>query len=180
MQWLTSHIGDNRYNLAAVSLLLTFFNTSVWSATDGSLGDSSEGTSVITIIKDDAVQISGVDDLEMGIRGSLTEAQSVSDDLCVFSSTGAYNLTVSSANFFFALTDSNTNTNIIYSLTWTTDTTRAITINTALTSIIGDASSLDCSGGTNASLGVTILPANFNSADPGSYRDTVTLLIQPE
>ncbi len=180
MRWRTWHIASKYRRLATVLLMFTLFNTSVWSATDGSLGDNSEGTSIITIIKEDAVQISGVDDLEMGIRGSLTESQSVDDDLCVFSSTGTYNLTVTSANFFFALTGANTSSNIIYTLSWTTDTTRAITHGNAITSLIGDDSSLDCNGGTNANLQVTITPQNFNSADPGSYRDTVTLLVQPE
>jgi hypothetical protein len=147
---------------------------------DGVIGSSSEGTSVLTIVKQDAVQISKVDDLFLGISGSLTSQHVVGDDVCVFSSTGAYSLTVSSTNGWFALRDSNTVTEIPYTLEWVTTSVRAVPYNTSVTNLFGDTRSPTCNGSTNARFQVTINPENFNQAEPGRYRDTLTLLVQPE
>ena len=163
------------------SLVLVLYSTSALAQEDGELDSTSEGTSEITIIKQDAVQITGINDIDMGISAVLSEDQSVSDDVCVFSSTGGYNLTVTSANNGFLLSDSNTSTDIAYSLEWiTTASTQLVGYGSQVTGFVGDSNSLDCSGSTNASFRVTIVTTNFNSADPGTYTDTMTLLVQPE
>lgn len=165
-----------------IFIALVLITKNAWSATDGGLGSSSEGTSVITIVKQDAVQITGIDNLEMGIRGgSLSTDLSVSDAVCVFSSTAGYNLTVTSANNDFILTDAGASTDIPYSLEWTTSaSTQTLLYNTALLGLTGDSNSLDCGGSTNATISVSLTPASFNAAEPGSYQDTVTILVQPE
>jgi len=181
MQCFSLHNNINSQVLWIVVLLLVCLS-SAWSQSDGSLGSTSEGTSVITIVKEDAVQITGVDNLEMGIRGgSITTNLSVSDAVCVFSSTGGYSLTVTSANAAFILSDVGSSTDIPYTLEWTTSvSTQTLAYNTALQGLTGDSNSLDCNGSTNATLSVSLTPASFNNADPGSYQDTVTLLVQPE
>ena len=170
----------SRLNRLFVGLTLLLFALNATPATDGFIGSSSEGTSVLTIVKEDAVQISDVDDLYLGIKGALTSAQVVGDDVCVFSSTGAYSLTVSSTNGGFALKDSNTLTDIRYSLEWVTTSTHSVRYNKTLTSLSGNSQSLDCGGSTNARFQVTIRPKSFNKAEPGQYRDTLTLLVHPE
>lgn len=160
------------------ALLLS--TTHATAATDGFLGTSSEGTSVITIVKQDAVQISDVDDLYLGVMGTLTSNKVVGDDVCVFSSTGAYSLTASSVNGSFALMDSNASTDIPYVLQWVTSTVRTVNYGSALTNITGESRSLNCNGSSNARFQVVIVPDDFNEAEPGSYRDTLTLLVQPE
>jgi len=149
-------------------------------ATDGTLGSSSEGTSVITIIKEDAVLITKVDDLFMGTRSVLTQNQVNADAVCVFSSTGSYNLIITTSNGSFALGSDTTTTEIPYSLAWITNSTVPVTYNTPIVGLVGDSRSIDCNGTTNAIFQITVTPAAFNPADPGSYQDTLTMLVQPE
>lgn len=149
------------------------------SATDGTLGTTSSGTSVVTIIKDNAVQISDVNDLNMGNHSALTADEVMSDGVCVFSSTGGYNVTVSSANGALELV-SGTDT-IPYSLDWAAGgAPAAVTLGTPIIGLAGDQSATDCGGTPNASFEVTVAQADFNSAPPGTYTDTLTLLINPE
>lgn len=146
-------------------------------ATDGTLGLTSTGTSVVTIIKENAVQISNVNDLDMGTHSALAADASANDDVCVFSSTSGYNITVSSANGALELQDAATTTPVPYALTWDT---APVTLGSTITGLTGDNTSLNCGGGTNANFAVTVASADFNAAAPGTYTDTLTLLVQPE
>ncbi len=155
---------------------------SVMAATQGSLGLDSTGTSIVTIIKQNAVQITDVDDLDLGNHATLAGPASDSDDVCIFNSTGNYRVTVTSNNGSFNLTSGG---NLIpYTFEWAANgnPAAAVTYNTAVTGLTGDSSSLTCagSGGTNASFGVTVAAADFNAAAPGTYTDTVTLFVEPE
>ncbi len=149
-------------------------------ATDGDLGASSEGTSIISIIKEEAVMITKVDDLFMGTRGVLNNNQVNADAVCVFSSTGTYNLLITTANGEFELRSPDTTTDIAYSLDWITTYSTPVTYNSSINGLVGDGRSIDCNGTTNAIFQVTVTPAAFNSAQPGNYQDTLTLLVQPE
>lgn len=159
---------------------LTAMSGSVLAATDGTLGATSTGTAIINIAKGNAVQITDLDDIDLGTQGNLTATASQSDDVCVFSSTGGYNITLTSANGAFVLSDANTTTDIAYTVDWTAGTTTAVTYNTAITGLIGDSTAVDCNATTNASFTVSVAAAPFNAADPGGYTDTLTMLVQPE
>jgi hypothetical protein len=141
---------------------------------------TSTGTSIINIAKQNAVQITDVDDLNLGTAGSLSATATQSDSVCVFSSTGAYNITLSSANGSFILSDTNTTTDIAYSVDWTVGTATTAVYNAPITGLVGDSNAIDCGATTNASFAVSVTAANFNAADPGNYTDTLTLLVQPE
>ena len=149
-------------------------------ATDGTLGSTSTGTAIINISKQNAVKITNLDDLDLGTAGFLSATATASDDVCVYSSTGGYNITITSANGTFQLEDDNTPTNIPYSLNWTAGATTAVTYNTAIVGLVGNQSAVDCGGSTNASFEVSVTAADFNAADPGSYTDTLTLSVIPE
>ncbi len=159
---------------------LTAMAGNAMAATDGILGSTSEGTAVIQISKLNAVQITDLDDINLGTQGNLTATATGSDAVCVFSSTGGYNITITSANGAFQLEDANTTTDIPYSLDWTAGSTSAVTYNTPITGLVGDSTAVDCNATTNASFEVSVTAADFNAADPGSYTDTLTLLVQPE
>lgn len=169
----------NIYRLA-LAATLTLATGMATAATDGSLASTSSGTSVITMTKQDAVQISGIDDINLGIRGNLSATEVGSDSLCVFSSTGAYSIVVTSSNGSFELMDSNNTTAIPYSVDWIVASTRAVSYNTPLAGLIGNSTAVDCEGNTNATFQVSVEAADFNSAEPGDYRDTLTLLVTPE
>ena len=161
-------------------------------SSDAAANGVSAGESIVTIIKDNAVQITKVDDLDFGNVATLTAATaSESDDVCVFSSTSLYDVAVTSANGF-ALADTGAATNnnadtVSYDVEWNgaaivTDGTPAPRIDET-----GNNVNLDCSddtagafaAGNNASFGVTLDAAEFNAAAPGTYQDTLTLTISP-
>jgi hypothetical protein len=148
--------------------------------TNGAMGTTSSGKSVLHMGKPNVVMISDLDDIDLGTAGALSSTVSASDDVCVFSSTGAYNITFTSANGAFELKDSNTTTNISYEIEWTAGTTSNVLYNTPLNGLIAVGNSVVCSSLTNASFAVSVTAANFNAADPGNYTDTLTLLVQPE
>ena len=159
---------------------LTAMTGSAIAATQGTIGNTSTGTSDININKGNAVQITDVDDIDLGTSGNLSATATQSDSVCVFSSTGAYNVTVTSSNGSFILTDTNTTTDIVYTVDWTVGTLAAVTYNTAITGLVADSTAIDCGATTNATFTVSVAAAAFNAADPGSYTDTLTLLVQPE
>jgi len=153
---------------------------SVMAAQDGTLGLSSEGESLVTIIKENAVQITNVADLDLGTHATLAADQSANDDVCVFNSTAAYKITVSSANGAFVLKDGAEE--IPYAVAWAANGGAAVPLahGAALGGLAGDQASLDCNAGTNANFSATVASADFNAAAPGTYTDTLTLLVEPE
>ncbi len=153
---------------------------SLMAAQDGNLGGTSAGESLVTIIKENAVQISDVADLDLGSHATLAADVSANDDVCVFNSTAAYSITVSSANGEFKLM--NGAAEIPYSVEWSANSGAAAPLahGAALASLAGDRTSLNCNGGTNANFSATVAAADFNAAGPGTYTDTLTLLVEPE
>jgi len=117
---------------------VTAMTGSVFAATDGDLGATSTGTSIINISKDNAVQITNVDDIDLGTQGNLTATATQSDDVCVFSSTGGYAITLTSANGSFDLKSGATTTDIPYSIDWTAGTTTTASYGTTMTGWVGD------------------------------------------
>lgn len=164
------------FSIALVSALS--FNT--LAATDGTLGSTSEGTSIVTIIKEDAVIITDVDDLFLGTTGALFNNQVNADAVCVYSSTGSYSIAITTANGLFSLESDTTTTDIAYSLEWITDVTNPVVYNNTIVGLIGDSQSVSCNGTSNAIFQITVTTTAFNAADPGSYQDTLTLLVAPE
>jgi spore coat protein U-like protein len=181
MQYISQQEKLRRCSLSFFSIaciLLLPLNTQA--ATDGSLGSTSEGTSLVTIIKGNAVLITDVDDLFLGTHGTLDTKKVSADAVCVYSSTGAYNLAITTINGYFALQSTSTTTDIPYSLEWITDVATPVLHNSPINGLIGDSQSINCNGSTNAIFQQTVRRAAFNAADPGSYQDTLTLLVAPE
>ncbi|MBX2823288.1 MAG: hypothetical protein KTR33_01075, partial [Gammaproteobacteria bacterium] len=111
-------------------------------AADGLLGGTSTGTSIVTIIKDEAVQITSVADLPMGTHSTLAADLTASDDVCVFSSTGGYNITVTSSTGTFDLSGTGPSAaSLPFNFSWNGG---AVTYGAQLTGYAGDNSSLNC------------------------------------
>jgi len=150
-------------------------------ATVGSLDTTSTGTSHISFQKLNTVIATDISDLYFGMAGSLLETVKESDDVCVFTSTGGYSIKMFSGNGSFVLSDSNTTTNIPYQVDWaTSESTSRLTYNSELTGLLGNATALDCNSTPNATMSVSITAPDFNSAEPGSYSDTLILHLRPE
>ena len=165
-------------------------------AADGTLGATSQADSLVTIIKDNAVRITGVDAVPLGTASFLNAAVTEGDDVCVYSTTGDYTVTASSAmggaNFQMAKDGVATNEKIDYSVEWLTSTTAASGSGTGLASgvesaqLVGAGSTdvttdFNCGGaGANARFEVTVTDTDFNNATFGDYQDTLTLLVAPE
>lgn len=150
-------------------------------ALQGTLGGSSSGESDISVTKGSLVMISGIADLNLGTMTTAGSDLSAYDDICVFSSTSSYSVTVTSANASFELSDGATGS-IPYALTWTDDTGTPTTISygDTLDSQTGDQANNNCDSGTNASFSISVTSIDFNSATPGTYTDKLTLFIAPE
>ena len=164
-----------------VAALSVFSTGSVIAASDGTLGSTSTGSADVLIIKDDAVNLTNVGDLDLGQFSSVAADISASDDVCVFNSTASYRVTVTSANSAFELR--NGADSIPYELTWQDSVAAAaspLVHAAAFGGQSGDRSSPTCGGSTNATFEVTVASADFNSAAPGTYSDTLTLMIEPE
>jgi len=93
------------FRIALIASLTAFSGHSM-AAVQGTLSATeSEGQADINISKDNAVMISMIDDINLGNFGNLSETLTGDDDVCVFSSTGGYSITITSGNGSFDLSD---------------------------------------------------------------------------
>ncbi len=168
--------------------LLTFGSVSTYAATQGTLGGNSTGSIDITASKGEQAQITELNDIALGNWKTGDPDLIGNDDICVYSSTGAYSVTVTSTNGDsvnkFVLKDGVSEIN--YNVSWDTDTQGVVglTEGTVRTGRNGDATSVTCAnalnGSTNATLAISIPAATMAAATVGSYSDTLTILINPE
>lgn len=169
------------FNKAILVAAVLGMSATAQAATDGTIGTTSTGTSDVMVVKENAVMITDVGDLDLGIMNSTAADLVAFDDVCVFNSTANYQITVTTSNTSFELSDGGTGA-IPYALTWADDggIPGSVVYGTTVTGLVGDRTSPSCGGGTNARFTVSVLAADFNSAAPGTYTDTLTLMVEPE
>ncbi len=166
-----------------VTLGVLLFSTAAVAATDGTLGLTSTGTTDISIIKGDTAQITGLSDVVLAPWTTGDPAPVGSTAACVYTSTGAYQMTATSSNgagAAFRLTDGSNF--ITYAVRWN-DGSAGLQLaanGTALTGQVGDAASTTCGGATPATVQVSIGAGAMGAAPTGNYGDTLTVLIAPE
>ena len=166
--------------------LLALGSVSTYAASDGTLGFTSQGSVDITLGVGDRVQISGLNDIALG-QWSGTGALTGDEELCVYSSTSKYQITVSgNASNTFALSAGGSTT-IPYSVSWLDDPNdatnanyRGVTEGSPLTGNVGDSNYYTCNGAINATLRIYISEANLQAAAAGNYSDTLTINVSPE
>lgn len=160
---------------------LLIFSTTATAATDGALGLNSIGSTVVSIIKGDTAQITGMADIVLVPWSTGQPAPVGSTTACVFASTGLYSMTATSANpsgAIFRMTDGLAF--IDYVVSWNGGAGLVVVSNgTALGGLVGDSLSLTCGGATNATVQVDITVANMNGAPTGAFADTLTIIIAP-
>jgi alanine-alpha-ketoisovalerate/valine-pyruvate aminotransferase len=140
-------------NLLPIAIIasLTTVTGYAMAGANGSQGATSSGKVNLNMGKPNVVRITDLDDINLGTASTLKATVSASDDVCVFSSTGGYNITITSANGAFELEDGNTTTKIPYNIDWTAGATSNVVYNTPLNGLIAVSNSVVCSSLTNAS-----------------------------
>ena len=161
-------------------------------ASDGTPGPDSTGTSVVTVIKQDAVQITKVNDLNFKQPRLPVQRHPPGrrrlrvldhDQLQRHADLGPTAPTTSE------LTNGAGDV-LPYTVAWGEDTTLAplgsgtgITGGTALAAQVGNDTDLDCAsdaGGVNAAFAVQIDAGAYNAAPVGTYTDILTMVVAPE
>jgi hypothetical protein len=180
-----------------------------WAATDGSEGNTSSGTTDLTLTVPEMVKIHKIDDLSFNYTYGLNNAAATisdSDDVCVYSNmwTGGshdYRVTMtgSGASSTFKVTctsgdcDEGTTDEIDYSAYWNdesgNDTGEAQVgttggVSAQINDQTGWSNDLDCTGspngGTNARVRVEFAKNDIlNNRRAGTYTGTLTILITP-
>jgi len=157
------------------------------------LAQSNSAESEISIVVGESVKISNVDDWLLGVYTATDTVNFLTplfrDDQCVFSSTGAFRITINGqhSNSSFLMESQNGDT-MAYRMLINyrrNGGNRFTFVNTPATfNNIDGASTLDCSDspnpGWNLRFYTYVLGASFNAAPPGIYQDTLTLLVAPE
>jgi hypothetical protein len=192
---------NNSLNKLKSVILISAVLPLVVIAGDGSLGSTSSTTSIITLVVTDAVQITGLDNIDFsnanyssnnnGYGAGDNSGISANDDFCVFvNGAGTYELTATAAAGSFTLTGAGSDANsgsandtIAYTVGLTgstTPSTSAVTYNAA-TGVFTGSQDRDCSdaGGTNANVNIMLTDAVLRTALSDTYTDTITLLVSP-
>jgi hypothetical protein len=173
---------SRQWLIGLVGLGALLISTSAMAASDGTLGLTSFGSTDISIVKGDSAQITGLTDIVLTPWTNGDPAPVGTTNACVYTSTGAYGMTATSANgagAIFRLTDG---TNFIdYAVSWNDGSGLAAASNgVALTGRVGDAVSTTCGGATPATVQVNIATPDMASSPTGTFGDTLTVLIAPE
>ncbi len=168
--------------IGLVGLGALLLSTTATAATDGTLGLTSTGTTDISIIKGDTAQITGLQDMVMTPWTAGSPAPVDSSPACVYTSTGNYQVTMTSANGAggaYRLADGANFVN--YGVQWN-DGAAGFAGTTNGNTLVGRSGStiVGCGGTTPATVQVNISIGNITAAPVGNYSDTLTVLIAPE
>lgn len=148
-------------------------------AVQGSLGATSSGSFSITAVLQDLVQVSSLDDLNLGTysgSGNLTGTEG----FCVYrNGTGAYTATLTGSGASNAFTIASGANTMPYTITYNGT---AITTGGTTATQTGNSTLTDCGGddvANNATIVVDIDSTVLQSRPSGTYTGTLTILINP-
>ena len=163
-----------------------FASQPAFSASQGSVGGTSSGSVDISVTVPQLTRISALNDISLG-TWSGSGALNGSDSLCVWTTTGGYNITASGDGAGGAFTlDDGSGTTLAYTVQWADSagagSGSAMTTGNALTGQTAAATSSTCSGGASldATVLVDIAETALASVTDGSYTGTLTLVVAPE
>ncbi len=159
------------------------FAPAAFSASDGSLGLSSQATTEISIIRGETAQATGLEDIILAPWSEGDPAPVGTATACIYTSTGSYQVTASSANGAgarFRLTTGSSFMN--YTVRWNDGVSGLLPIanGTPITGMIGDTTSPTCNGSNPATIQVRIPNLQIQGAPIGHYGDTLTVVITPQ
>lgn len=141
----------------------------------------------VTVQGGSEVRISRLDDLNLGSYGAGTTGDLVaSEHFCIYSSSGDYNVTITSVNHdingSFALADP-LNADSIPITVMFNDIGTGVAfdiVDSTPMSGTGNSVSEDCGGVDNATLTISAQEQDIRNASSGNYSESLTLLVQPE
>ena len=168
---------------AAVGLALVAVAGASFAASDGQLDGTSTGTVDIDLEIPELVQISNLDDIDLGAFDG--GAVSGTDDVCVWSTTRSYSLTATGGDGGFVLTGAATATSLPYAVQWASaggaTSGATLTAGASLPGLDTSATSPTCQGGAalNASVIVSVSDGDMAAAVADTYTGTLTLLVEP-
>lgn len=182
-------------NSAIFAALILFPGSFAFAATQGDEGETSTGTSDITVTIPKLVKITGVADLNGGNYDGGAGGFDEQDSVCIYSNmdTGTAFYTVNISNGSnpvttptdgFYVGSAATQDEIEFSVAWNDeagDTNEsAVTEGADLTTQNGFSNEPDCGSVDNANFHVTMTQADMLAVLPGTYTSTLTILITPE
>lgn len=172
---------------AAISILVALVSNVALAATQGTVGSTSTGTSVVSISKGHQVRISDIADFAFGAQTS-TPAKA-NDNICIYSTSGSYDVTAQSANASgtdFRMANVGASSFVTYTVEWNnaaSGTSGTALLNAVTSSAFTGAhtTSNNCGGSTNSRLFVQVDNTSFTSAPSGvAFTDTLTLVVAPQ
>ncbi len=137
-------------------------------------GDTETGSFYIRIGSPDMIRISGLEDLPLTPQANWQKAN---EQVCVFSTTGHYNLTAISANNGEL---KNAGNSIPYALQYKEHNTaiwKDLTLGQSFPNITASGTEL-CNDGVYIGIQAKVTESDMNSAPTGNYSDTVTLTVE--
>jgi|WetSurSiteA1Bulk_404760.scaffolds.fasta_scaffold00912_2 hypothetical protein len=155
----------------------------------GTASFNSQGSFDINVAKGDAVRISNLNSIVISNPGSSGD-RTASDNVCYYATTAQYTIDMDSQSSptgnFKLVNTTNSNKTVPYELTWddgkngTADATFLRNSDTAQTINSNNRASASCqaTGGTNATITVTVRNASYNSMSTGLYTDTVHITVK--
>lgn len=166
-----------------LTAFLMVFTATAYSATDGTEGATSTGSSVISVTIPKLIVASSFADFAFGSYGGVGDLNS-NDDLVVSGNyLGTYQVTASGSGVASAFTITDGLQTIAYNVNYNDASgivgAAAMTSGTALTAQSGLNASLG-SAVSSGNLNIVIPEANLQAVSSGSYTGTVTLVFQPE
>jgi hypothetical protein len=152
-------------------------------ANQGSLGATSQGDLTITLTVDALVQISDLDDIPLGTFDGSKDLTG-SDNVCVYSNNGGFNITATGSGASSAFTLAGGGTTVPYTVEWAnssgaTSGTEMFT-GRPLNGQTAKFAGADCGGSTNTTVLVSVSQTDLSSAPADAYAGVLTLLVAPQ
>ncbi len=166
--------------------------TELLAATQGTLGATSTGSLTISVTKPARADITNLTDLTVASWVTGGGNQTLTSDLCVYSTrpSGGYTVKATGSGAASAFTLANGANTLAYAVSWNSAGVGALTnVGTALTTNVTSAAltkaatdsstCTEATPGPTARLIVTILATSLDAVVDGTYTGTLTLLITP-
>ena len=162
-------------------------------------GGGSTGSIGVGIEKFFAIRISGLEDVDFGEHAVANTDFETDESFCVYSSTGAFDLTMTSTNAgggtpgapggllgdlvggtpdAMRMAGPEAGDVLAYTVTLADDATPLVS-GEPRTNLVGDRFREDCGGADNVDFTLAISADAFNAAAPGAYSDVLTMFVEP-
>ncbi|GAB1266341.1 hypothetical protein NBRC116493_33220 [Aurantivibrio infirmus] len=160
--------------------------SSSWAATDGTLGATSAGTTVVSVDVPDTVQVSVEQNVNMTYNQGVDSTGSTG--ICIYHrAVATAALTLSSSNQNSVGGTNPTLFNMLFGgnlLPYTVALSGAsvvgsVTSGAKMSSIAADSAQVTCNGAFPISIDVNVSTGDLESTPAGTYTDTVTVLVEP-